>query len=92
MKLIFKNNLGKGVWEYEVSDRYDSNLFYHFDIVLKDNMPDGEYTVQLVLEDEKFGFQVLSETLAQVGCYKPTKTEYQPSKPTESNGFKQYNG
>lgn len=91
MKLIFKNNVGKGVWEYDVCDRCDSNLFYHFDITLQKDMPDGEYTVKLVLDDEKFGKQLLCESLAQIGCYKPNKTEYQPTKPIESKGFKQYN-
>lgn len=83
MQFILKNNLNKGEIAIEVRDKMDSNLFFHFDVVLPEGLEDGEYTYTL-----KDGDKVVSRGLCQIGDYIPEKTTYT----TENNGYKTYNG
>lgn len=63
LKLI--NNLTKSEQIYnEIEDKLDSQLFYHFEIALTDDVLEGEYTYELYEEDE-----LKAQGLLQVGDY-----------------------
>lgn len=57
--------------DFFVTDIKDSNMFYHFDLNLYEDMVDGEYTYEL-LEGEK----ELARGLVQIGDYKSSTTNY----------------
>ena len=65
IKLI--NNLTKKeVIIDNLEDSERSNMFYHFNIELGENLEDGEYTYELINE----GGKVVATGLLQVGDYK----------------------
>lgn len=80
LKLI--NNLDKNEYVFTVSDKETSRLFFHFNIKLKRNMPDGEYTYTLLDGDDE-----IATGLLQIGNYAAPSTAY-----TKNNTYKQYKG
>lgn len=83
MVLTFTNNVDKSVYNFDVTDNNLSQIFYNFNIVLPEGMPDGEYGY--VLTDGDTG---LATGLVQIGDYVPEKTEYTK----DNNSFIQYKG
>ena len=85
MKLVLKSNITKKTWEFTVSDRCDSRLFYHFqNFRLTEQMDDGEYDYELY-EDTT----LVAQGLLQIGDYENNNiTTYTQN----GNGYKQYNG
>lgn len=81
MTFFLINNLDKKEYSFSVIDDKTSKIYHHFKIMLKPNMPDGEYTYRLM-----DGENVVACGLAQIGDYTPTKITY--NKP--ENGYIQY--
>ena len=83
MKLVLKNTVDKKEYFFNnMEDINDSKMFFHFNIQLPANMPDGSYEYTLYDNDVKMAFGV-----AQVGNYTQTNTAY-----TKNNEFIQYKG
>ena len=76
MLLKLENNLTKNTIILDnIEDKQTSRMFYIVDVVLPENIIEGEYTLYLI-EDEK----ILSNTLVQIGDYKANNTEYNTQK------------
>lgn len=76
MTLELINNLTKNTINLgEIEDKLVSNLFYSFDIVLPDDVKDGEYTYHLYADGK-----VVSTGLIQIGDYEQEKNEYKEDK------------
>ena len=83
MKLILNNSLTKVKLTYNVTDFHSSNIFFHFEIRLQDNLEDirvediveGEYTYELFDGDKK-----VAEGLLQIGDYVRENKEYNNGK------------
>lgn len=83
MKLVLKNTVDKKEYFFNnMEDINDSKMFFHFNIKLPTNMPDGSYEYTLYDGDVKLAFGV-----AQVGDYRQVNTAY-----TKNNEFVQYKG
>ena len=83
MVLKFTNNTTKQEWNLDVTDTNDSRMFYHFDIILPEGMPDGEYTYILLDDDTP-----KASGLLQVGEYIPDNNTYTAQ---TQNGYIAYN-
>ena len=83
MKLILNNNLTKVKLTYNVTDFHSSNIFFHFELRLQDNlekirvedMSEGEYSYFLYDGDKK-----VAEGLLQIGDYVKENKEYNNEK------------
>lgn len=83
MKLILNNNLTKVKLTYNVTDFHSSNIFFHFELRLQDNLedirvediPEGEYSYFLYDGDKK-----VAEGLLQIGDYVKENKEYNNEK------------
>jgi hypothetical protein len=86
MKLEIINNLTKQKLSFSVRDYYTSNIFFHFELRLQDNLEkiriedivDGEYLY--VLYD---GVCEVANGLCQIGDYKAEVKEYKENKNKE---------
>lgn len=86
MRLKLVSNLTKIEYEFTgLTDTLESRMFYSFEIVLPDNIADGEYTYTLYDGDDVS----VASGLCQIGDYSPDKKEY-----TKENKqtYIQYNG
>lgn len=85
MKLVLKSTITKTVSEYQVQDRGDSRLFYHFpEFQLEGKYDDGEYEYELYEDDA-----LVAQGLLQIGDYVDNKTTTYNK---QNNTYKQYNG
>ena len=83
MKLEIINNLTKQKLSFNVRDFHSSNIFFHFELRLQDNlekirvenMSEGEYTYELFDGDKK-----VAEGLLQIGDYIRENKEYNNEK------------
>lgn len=83
MKLEMINNLTKQKLSFNVRDYHTSNIFFHFEIRLQDNlekirvedMSEGEYSYFLYDGDTK-----VAEGLLQIGDYTKENKEYNNEK------------
>lgn len=75
MVLKFENNVSKKEYEFQVTDKNLSQIWYNFDISLPEGMDDGEYTYTLYE-----GVTVLATGLVQIGDYVPNKVNYNKDK------------
>lgn len=83
MKLILNNNLTKQKLSFNVRDFHSSNIFFHFELRLQDNLEDirvenmseGEYSYFLYDGDTK-----VAEGLLQIGDYTKENKEYNNEK------------
>jgi hypothetical protein len=75
MILKLTNNLSKIAYEFEVIDWHDSNIFFHFELKIEEDMAEGEYTYELFDGDTK-----VAQGLLQIGDYKPQTKEYNNKK------------
>lgn len=83
MKLILNNNLTKQKLTYNVTDFHSSNIFFHFELMLQDNLEEvrvedileGEYKYNLFDGDKK-----VAEGLLQIGDYVKENKEYNNEK------------
>lgn len=82
MLLKLYNNLTKKEYKFSVNDKETSRNFFHFQMKLKKNMDDGEYTYVLFDDELEVARGVL-----QVGDYTAPSTAY-----TKNNTYKQYKG
>lgn len=87
MKLSIINNVTKKNYDFNVTDKEDSVLFYHFDLTLDGNIDDGDY--EYILFDSEDN--VVANGLMRIGNYEI------PSGSTatynnNSTEFIQYNG
>lgn len=64
MTLKLTNSTTKEVFSFEVEDREDSRIFYHFSLPTED-MPEGSYSYVLLDKDGV----VKAQGVAQVGDY-----------------------
>lgn len=84
MTLKLENSVDKKTYIYtNLTDLADSRIFFHFDLILDDGMPDGSYNYFLYDVND---IQVASGIL-QIGDYNKTVTTY-----TKNNTYVQYNG
>ena len=89
MKLILNNNLTKVKLTYNVIDFHSSNIFFHFELRLQDNlekirvedMSEGEYSYFLYDGDTK-----VAEGLLQIGDYTKENKEYNNEKKYKEYG------
>lgn len=81
MLLKFRNNLTKNEYEFNVNDWYSSTIFFEFEIELKSDMEDGEYTYNLYDGDIK-----VAEGLLQIGDYKAKGKVYNNEKKYKTYG------
>ena len=83
MKLVLKSNITKKTWEFNVTDRCDSRMFYHFpNFQLTEQRDDGEYDYELYDNEE-----LVAQGLLQIGDYENNVRTYT----TTQNGYRQYN-
>ena len=83
MTLKFINNVDKKEYVFQnMEDINDSKMFYHFNIMIHEGMPDGSYEYHLIDNNV-----VVARGNAQIGEYSQTNTTY-----TKNNEFIQYNG
>ena len=83
MRLVFKNTVDKREYVFnDLEDINDSKMFFHFNIQLYANMPDGSYEYTLYDNNRK-----LALGNVQIGEYKQVNTAY-----TKNNQFIQYKG
>lgn len=83
MLLKLTNNLSKLNLSYEVRDFHTSNIFFHFELKLQNNLEgvktedivEGEYTYELFDGDKK-----VAEGLLQIGDYVKENKEYNNEK------------
>lgn len=83
MKLEMINNLTKQKLSFNVRDYHTSNIFFHFEIRLQDNLedirvediPEGEYSYFLYDGNTK-----VAEGLLQIGDYVKENKEYNNEK------------
>lgn len=83
MKLEIINNLTKQKLSFIVRDFHTSNIFFHFELRLQDNLeevrvediPEGEYSYFLYDGDKK-----VAEGLLQIGDYVKENKEYNNEK------------
>lgn len=71
MILKLTNNLSKVETILDIKDKGSTMNFYRFEINLIPNMDEGEYTYQLIEDNE-----ILSNGLLQIGDYVAPNTEY----------------
>lgn len=92
MKLELINNLTKQKMTFNVRDYYTSEIFFHFELMLEDNLEgiktkdivDGEYLYNLYDGDTK-----VAEGLLQIGDYTKENKEYNTK---EKKTYKVYDG
>lgn len=77
MILKLTNNLTKSTTNYDVMDMYSSEIFFHFNIKLGEDMIDGEYTYELFDGEKK-----VAEGVLQIGDYKASTTVFNKEKKT----------
>ena len=84
MRLVFKNSVDKREYIFnDLEDINDSKMFFHFNIQLYANMPDGSYDYILYGDNN----EKLATGLCQIGEFKQVNTAY-----TKNNQFIQYKG
>ena len=85
MKLEIINNLTKQKLTFNVTDIYSSEIFFHFELMLQDNLEgiktkdivDGEYSYNLYDGEKK-----VAEGVLQIGDYKASTTVFNKEKKT----------
>lgn len=82
MNLKLTNNLDKNSYNFTVTDKETSRMFFNFDIKLKNGMPDGEYTYELTDEGE-----IVATGILQIGDYEAKNSVYE-----NNNTYTQYDG
>lgn len=83
MKLEIINNLTKQKLSFNVRDFHSSNIFFHFELMLQDNLEEvrvedileGEYKYNLYDEET-----IIATGLLQIGDYKANNKEYNNKK------------
>lgn len=86
LRLELTNNTTKTITNYDVIDYFSSNIFFHFELKLSDDMIDGEYSYKLY-----DGECLVASGLLQIGDYKAEVKEYKENKNKEKT-YKVYNG
>lgn len=85
-KLKIQNNLTKSKYIIEnLTDLMANSVNYVFDIVLPDNLDNGEYNFSLFNDEEA----LVATGLLQIGSYEAPKTAYTAQ---TINGYTQYEG
>ena len=84
MELKLTNSVSKKEHSYTVEDTNSSIFYWNFNLKLDEDMDEGQYDYLLLEGDD-----ILSRGIAQIGDFKPEKTEY---KNKNDNGYIVYGG
>ena len=84
MTLKLTHQVSHKVYTFEVEDSNTSVIYYNFNLTLENDMDEGQYDYLLLEGDD-----ILARGIAQIGDFKPEKTEY---KNKNDNGYIVYGG